>query len=89
VIQARAKQREAEVPDALEVWLDDGAVGPLAHMGRLHKAGPHTVRFEYSPAWLKHPMAFALDPELGLADGNFFPKDSNLGSEAQWNRKGS
>jgi serine/threonine-protein kinase HipA len=24
-------------------------------------------------------MAFALDPELGLADGNFFPKDSNFG----------
>jgi len=48
-------------------------------MGRLHRMGTNSVRFEYSPAWLKHPLAFALDPELELADGNFFPKDSNFG----------
>jgi len=70
---------KANLPEGLEVWLDDAAVGPLAHMGRLFKVGADSVRFEYSPLWLKHPAAFALDPELGLAGGNFFPKDSNFG----------
>lgn len=70
----------APVPvQGLEVWLDDASVGPLVHMGRLHRVGSDSVRFEYAPSWLKHPRAFALDPELGLADGNFFPKDSNFG----------
>lgn len=69
----------ATQPDGLEVWLDDVAAGPLAHMGRLHRVGAGTVRFEYAPDWLKNPIAFALDPELGLADGNFFPKDANFG----------
>lgn len=67
------------LPEGLEVWLDDVAVGPLAHMGRLHRVSADSVRFEYAPDWLKNPLAFALDPELGLADGNFFPKDSNFG----------
>lgn len=68
-----------EVPEALEVWLDDLLVGPLVHMGRLHRSGPDSVRFEYAPDWLKHPVTFPLDPELALSDGNFFPKDSNFG----------
>lgn len=66
------------LPDGLEVWLDDVLVGPLAHMGRLHRVG-QAVRFEYAASWLQHPMAFPLDPELGLSDGNFFPQDSNFG----------
>ncbi|MCF8210325.1 MAG: hypothetical protein K9K38_13145 [Rhodoferax sp.] len=37
------------------------------------------MRFEYSPVWLKNVTAFALDPELSLASGNFHPKDSNFG----------
>lgn len=69
----------AAPPEGLEVWLDDVAAGPLAHMGRLHRVGADTVRFEYAQHWLKNPVAFALDPELGLASGNFFPKDSNFG----------
>ena len=68
-----------DVPEALEVWLDDVFVGPLVHMGRLHRSGHDSVRFEYAAKWLKHPMAFPLDPELGLSDGNFFPRDSNFG----------
>jgi serine/threonine-protein kinase HipA len=67
------------LPEGLEVWLDDVAAGPLAHMGRLHRVGADSVRFEYSPQWLQQPMAFALDPELSLAGGNFFPKDANFG----------
>jgi len=67
------------LPDGLEVWLDDPTFGPLAHLGRLHRSAPDSVRFEYSPLWLKNAAAFALDPELSLASGNFHPKDSNFG----------
>ena len=67
------------VPGGLEVWLDDPAFGPLAHLGRLHRVGMDSVRFEYAPEWLKRPEAFALDAELSLASGNFHPKDSNFG----------
>lgn len=69
----------AGLPEALEVWLDDASFGPLSHLGRLHRVGAESVRFEYSPLWLKNPEAFALDPELALASGNFHPKDSNFG----------
>jgi serine/threonine-protein kinase HipA len=68
-----------QLPDGLEVWLDDPAFGALAHLGRLQRVGRESVRFEYSPSWLKNPAAFALDPELSLASGNFHPKDSNFG----------
>ena len=68
-----------QLPEGLEVWLDDPAFGSLAHLGRLHRVGGESVRFEYSPLWLKSPAAFALDPELSLAGGNFHPKDSNFG----------
>lgn len=68
-----------QLPEGLEVWLDDPAFGALAHLGRLHRVGRESVRFEYSPLWLKNPAAFALDPELSLASGNFHPKDSNFG----------
>ena len=68
-----------QLPEGLEVWLDDPAFGSLAHLGRLHRVGRESVRFEYSPLWLKNPAAFALDPELSLAGGDFHPKDSNFG----------
>ena len=68
-----------QLPEGLEVWLDDPAFGSLAHLGRLYRVGRESVRFEYSSAWLKNPTAFALDPELSLAGGNFHPKDSNFG----------
>lgn len=66
-------------PDALEVWLDDVTVGPIAHLGRLYREGGKAVRFEYSAEWLKRPDAFELDPELKLGAGSFYPKDSNFG----------
>ena len=79
MISKAAKAPSVAAPEGLEVWLDDALAGELAHMGRLYRAGMHTVRFEYSPEWLAHPLAFALDPELTLADGSFYPKDSNFG----------
>lgn len=67
------------LPEGVEVWLDDPAFGPLAHLGRLYRVGLESVRFEYSPLWLRNPAAFALDPELSLDIGDFHPKDFNFG----------
>ena len=67
------------MPDGLEVWLDDVTLGDVTHLGRLHRVGRDTVRFEYSRQWLKHPQAFSLDPQLVLAEGNFYPTESNFG----------
>lgn len=66
-------------PEGLDVWLDDASFGELAHIGRLHRSGPDSVRFEYASAWLDSGLAFPLDPELALSGGNFFPRDSNFG----------
>ncbi len=64
--------------DALQVWIDDaefGAqvvlVGSLAHA---RSRGNETVRFRYADEWLSRGRhAFAIDPELPLTPGDFFP----------------
>ena len=55
----------------VEVWLDAyflerTRVGTLSH-------DRGTLRFAYDPAWLKSPQAFALDPDLSLGEGSYFP----------------
>ena len=57
--------------DVVEVWLDADflehtRVGTLSH-------DRGTLRFVYEPAWLKNPQAFALDPDLSLGEGTYFP----------------
>ena len=57
--------------DLVEVWLDADfldrtQVGTLSH-------DRGTLRFVYHPQWLKNPQAFALDPDLSLGDGTYFP----------------
>jgi serine/threonine-protein kinase HipA len=59
------------VSDEVEVWLDadfieHARVGTLSH----HRG---TLRFAYDPAWLKNPQVFALDPDLSLGEGSYFP----------------
>lgn len=57
--------------DAVEVWLDADFLA-RTRVGTLsHDRG--TLRFGYEPAWLKSPQAFALDPDLSLGDGSYFP----------------
>ncbi|SDX86943.1 serine/threonine-protein kinase HipA [Collimonas sp. OK242] len=63
----------------LKVWLDDPAFGPLQQIGNLHKVGHGGVRFTYTDAWLKNPVAFKLDPALTLDANDFFPANSNFG----------
>jgi serine/threonine-protein kinase HipA len=63
----------------LKVWLDDPAFGPLQQIGTLHKVGHGGVRFTYTDAWLKNPVAFKLDPALTLDANDFFPANSNFG----------
>ena len=57
--------------DLVEVWLDADfldrtQVGTLSH-------DRGTLRFVYHPEWLRKPQAFALDPDLSLGDGTYFP----------------
>ncbi len=57
--------------EVLEVWLDCD-LGPMARVGSLaHDRGQ--VRFVYDAAWLRDPLAFALDPDLSLGAQSFFP----------------
>ena len=61
----------------LEVWLESDE-GRTSRVGTLsHDRGQ--TRFQYEPAWLNDPRAFALDPDLSLDDAPFFPK-SELGN---------
>jgi serine/threonine-protein kinase HipA len=57
--------------DDVEVWLDADflertRVGTLSH-------DRGTLRFAYDPVWLKNTQAFALDPDLSLGEGSYFP----------------
>lgn len=65
---------------ALEVWLDADFLPDRQRVGTLHHERGQ-VRFEYEPAWLNDDRRFALDPELTLDTGTFFPdpKRSNFG----------
>ena len=57
--------------DEVEVWLDADLL-ERTRVGTLsHDRG--TLRFAYAPAWLKNPQAFALDPDLSLGEGSYFP----------------
>ena len=58
---------------ALEVWLDC-ELCPRQQLGTLaHDRGQ--VRFRYDPRWLaQQEIAFAIDPQLSLDAGPFFPK---------------
>jgi serine/threonine-protein kinase HipA len=32
------------------------------------------MRFAYEPPWLEHPLSFAVDPDLSLGEGAYYPK---------------
>jgi serine/threonine-protein kinase HipA len=59
--------------ESLEVWLDCDLC-PMQQLGMLaHDRGQ--VRFHYDKAWLtQQDIAFAIDPQLTLDAGPFFPK---------------
>ncbi len=57
--------------DQVEVWLDADFL-ERTRVGTLtHDRG--TLRFVYEPEWLKNSQAFALDPDLSLGEGTYFP----------------
>jgi serine/threonine-protein kinase HipA len=57
--------------DQVEVWLDADFL-ERTRVGTLtHDRG--TLRFVYEPEWLKNSQAFALDPDLSLGEGSYFP----------------
>jgi serine/threonine-protein kinase HipA len=61
------------VSETLEVWLDCDLC-PMQRLGTLaHDRGQ--VRFHYDKPWLaQQDIAFAIDPQLNLDAGPFFPK---------------
>ncbi len=59
--------------DELEVWLDADFVDGLLRVGTLtHDRG--SIRFEYDAAWLGHALSFAVDPDLSLGEGVYYPQ---------------
>jgi serine/threonine-protein kinase HipA len=59
--------------ESLEVWLDADFLTERIQVGVLsHDRG--AVRFSYDATWLKHPLSFALDPDLTLGEGAFYPR---------------
>jgi serine/threonine-protein kinase HipA len=58
--------------ESLEVWLDADFVPERRRVGTLsHDRG--TARFHYDPSWLQHELSFALDPDLSLGEGAYYP----------------
>jgi serine/threonine-protein kinase HipA len=59
--------------NTLQVWLDADFLTEKLHVGSLsHDRG--TIRFAYESAWLRHPLSFAIDPDLSLGEGVFHPQ---------------
>lgn len=57
----------------LQVWLDAEFLTEKLQVGTLsHDRG--AIRFAYEPAWLRHPLSFAIDPDLSLGEGVFHPQ---------------
>ena len=65
--------------EGLAVWLDDPRFGPLERVGTLARGARGAVRFSYEASWVESGRAFPLDPELALAQGDFYPAESSFG----------
>ena len=58
--------------DSVEVWLDVDFIADRLRVGTLsHDRG--AVRFTYDPTWLQRSFSFALDPDLSLGEGAYYP----------------
>ena len=57
--------------DEVEVWLDADFLERTRVGALSHDRG--TLRFAYDAAWLRNPQAFALDPDLSMGEGSYFP----------------
>ena len=57
--------------DEVEVWLDADFLGRVRVGTLSHERG--AVRFAYAADWLQNPQAFAVDPDLSLGEGTYFP----------------
>jgi serine/threonine-protein kinase HipA len=78
----RNQKNRIKTGDEVEVVLDLDRLGPGRTIGRLFRQRSHpgdVFSFEYERGWLDDPRAFALDPELQLAEGRAFAGRSNFG----------
>ena len=65
----------------IAVWLDNAGTAPQPQrVGTLtcpaHRSTP--AAFAYDAAWLAHPQAFALEPQLPLVAGSQYPAQGTL-----------
>lgn len=65
--------------DEVELWLDDASLcdapSRVATLMRAAQRGREVVRLRYDATWLaRSDSAFAIDPELPLTKGDFFPR---------------
>ena len=61
------------------VYADTEDMDQALFLGTLHSSpirGKEIFSFEYSKEWLRHPSAFALDPNLSLYEGRHFSDDA-------------
>lgn len=65
--------------EQLWVWLDSPDFGGLQRIGTLSRGERKSVAFAYDGDWLTQARSFALDPELDLYPGDFYPRNSNFG----------
>jgi len=62
--------------DQIDVCIDTVVVGQLCQVGTLFHAVANSgsvFSFNYDPAWLAHPKAFQIDPDLQLHQGEAYP----------------
>jgi len=62
--------------DSIEVVLDADFLASPTLVGTMFRASGHgneVFSFRYHPDWLKNSSAVAIDPQLMLADGEFYP----------------
>ncbi len=62
--------------DSIEVVLDADFLASPTLVGTLFRASGHgneVFSFRYHPDWLRNSSAVAIDPQLMLADGEFYP----------------
>jgi serine/threonine-protein kinase HipA len=64
----------------VEVVLDADVLDAACRVGVLFHTAAHgreVFSFRYDPAWLRHPDAFAIDPDLSLHGGETYPSSAN------------
>jgi hypothetical protein len=69
----------SESRDEIAVHLDAADFGPVSEIGRLRRArrgATAVVSFSFTADWLRLPHRLALDPSLGVYEGEQYAADA-------------